>query len=183
MLSLYHSAHRQTTTHHSPRPVQSDIRSGQCGVVEVPSIRRPHPLHQLAEGWGQSAGKGPSNVPAGAGQPPNQKHQGKGSRLSNKTHQSLVLPYNKVCSFLFFASCLCHHSIFSSLFLSLDLRCGHSRDVPIKFFCPQYESFNIQYLQVPIRQLDNTAQSAYFKYITVIKNQSNVWQLNSSAMY
>lgn len=72
------SAHRQAATHHSTRPVQSDTRGGQCGAVEVPGIRRPYTLHQLAEGWGQSAGEGPPHVPAGAGQPTDQKHQGKG---------------------------------------------------------------------------------------------------------
>lgn len=116
MLSSYCSAHRQTTTHHSPRPIQPDIRGGQCGVVEVPSIRRPNPLHQLAEGWGQSVGKGPSYVPAGAGKPPDQKRQGKRSRLYNfKTHQSVVLSYNEV-SPVFLVSCLFHYSIFLSLY-------------------------------------------------------------------
>lgn len=73
-LSLYHSTHRQATSHHSSRPIQSDTWGGQCGTVEVPGIRRPHSLHQLAEGWGQSTGKGPPHVPPGAGQPADQKH-------------------------------------------------------------------------------------------------------------
>lgn len=77
-LSLYRSAHGQAATHHSPRPVQSDTRGGQCGIVEVPGVRRPHPVHQLAEGWGQSAGEGLPHVPAGARQPADQKRQGKG---------------------------------------------------------------------------------------------------------
>ncbi len=77
-LSLHPSAHRQAATHHSPGPIQSDTRGGQCGAAEVPGIRRPHPLHQLAEGWGQSARKGRPHVPAGAGQPADQEHQGKG---------------------------------------------------------------------------------------------------------
>lgn len=77
-LSLCRSAHRQAAAHHPPRPVQSDARGGQRGTAEVPGLRRPHPLHQLAEGWGQSAGKGPPHVPAGAGQPADQKHQGTG---------------------------------------------------------------------------------------------------------
>lgn len=73
-LSLYHSAHRQATSHHSPRPIQSDTWGGQHGTVEVPGIRGPHSLHQLAEGRDQSIGKGPPHVPPGAGQPADQKH-------------------------------------------------------------------------------------------------------------
>lgn len=87
-LSLSRSAHRQATTHHSPRPIQSDTRSGHRGTVEVPGIGRPHPLHQLAEGWGQSAGEGPPHVPAGAGQPADQKHQGKRHHCSYSVFQS-----------------------------------------------------------------------------------------------
>lgn len=47
----------------------------------MPGIWRPHPLYQLAEGWGQSVGKGPPDVTAGAGQPADQKHKGKRSKL------------------------------------------------------------------------------------------------------
>lgn len=82
ILFLYHSAHRQATSYYSARPVQSDTWGRQCGTLEVPGIRRPHPLHQLAEGWGQSAGKGFPHVPAGTGQPADQKHQGKGFHWS-----------------------------------------------------------------------------------------------------
>lgn len=77
-LFMCYSPYRQATTHYSPRPIQSDTWGGQCGTFEMPGIRRPHPLHQLAEGWGQLARKGSPHVPAGAGQSADQKHKGKG---------------------------------------------------------------------------------------------------------
>lgn len=76
--SLNRSAHRQAAAYHSPRPVQSDTRGGQRGPAEVPGIRGPHPLHQLAEGWCQSFREGSPHVPAGTREPADQKHQGKG---------------------------------------------------------------------------------------------------------
>lgn len=100
---LYRSAHRQAAAHHSPRPVQSDTRGGQRGPAEVPGIRGPHPLHQLAEGWCQSFGEGLPHVPAGTGQPANQKHQGKGCGW-----------YTVMVIITFFLSCckpLCHSSL------------------------------------------------------------------------
>lgn len=77
-----HSPDRQTTAHHSAGPIQSDAGGGQCGVAEVSGIRRPHPVHQLAEGRGQSAGQGPPHVVAGAGQPADQEHQGETATIN-----------------------------------------------------------------------------------------------------
>lgn len=65
------SSHRQTPAYHPPRPVQPDPGDGQCCAAEVSGIWRPHPLRQLAEGRGQSTGKGLPHVAAGAGQPAN----------------------------------------------------------------------------------------------------------------
>lgn len=77
-LCFFHclSSHRQTPAYHPPRPVQPDPGDGQCCAAEVSGIWRPHPLRQLAEGRGQSTGKGLPHVAPGAGQPANQKHQG-----------------------------------------------------------------------------------------------------------
>lgn len=74
---VHYSAYRQASAHYPSRPVQSDTGGGQHGAAEVPGIRRPHPLHQLAEGWAQSAGERPPHVPAGPGESADQKHQGK----------------------------------------------------------------------------------------------------------
>lgn len=70
------SVDRQASTNHPPGAGQSDAGSGCHGSVEVPGVRRTHAHHQLAEGWGQSAGQRSAHVPAGAGQPSDQKHTG-----------------------------------------------------------------------------------------------------------